>query len=217
MATNFPASLDTLTNPTSSDSLSSPSHSAQHANVNDAVEALQAKVGADSSAVTSSLDYKVAQLESDVAGFTSGKILQVIQTVKTDFFTSTSNSYVDVTGVSVSITPSSATSKVLVTVAGNTKISSATDNTYMNLVRDSTNIGQSTAGTLKNQTQFNHSNSTAACTPFIISFLDSPATTSATTYKLQIATSGASITSTIGGSSPYYGAITTITVMEVSA
>ena len=63
MATNFPASLDSLTNPTSSDSLNSPSHSAQHANVNDAVEALQAKVGVDSSAVTSSLDYKVAQLE----------------------------------------------------------------------------------------------------------------------------------------------------------
>jgi len=60
MATNFPASLDTLTNPTSSDSLSSPSHSAQHANVNDAVEALQAKVGADSSAVTTSHDYKIA-------------------------------------------------------------------------------------------------------------------------------------------------------------
>lgn len=64
MATNFPASLDTLTNPTSSDSLSSPSHSAQHANANDAIEALQAKVGVDSSAVTSSLDYKVAQLEA---------------------------------------------------------------------------------------------------------------------------------------------------------
>ena len=63
MTTNFPASLDSLTNPTSSDSLNSPSHSAQHANVNDAVEALQAKVGADSSAVTTSLDYKVAQLE----------------------------------------------------------------------------------------------------------------------------------------------------------
>ena len=69
MATNFPASLDALTNPTSSDSLSSPSHSAQHANVNDAVEALQAKVGADSSAVATSLDYKVAQLEGrDTAG-----------------------------------------------------------------------------------------------------------------------------------------------------
>lgn len=59
MATNFPGSLDTLTNPTSGDSLNSPSHSAQHANVNDAVEALQAKVGVDSSAVTTSLDYKV--------------------------------------------------------------------------------------------------------------------------------------------------------------
>ena len=64
MATNFPASLDSLTNPTSSDSLNSPSHSAQHANVNDAVEALQAKVGVDSSAVTTSHDYKIAQLES---------------------------------------------------------------------------------------------------------------------------------------------------------
>ena len=66
MATNFPASLDSLTNPTSSDSLNSPSHSAQHANVNDAVEALQAKVGVDSSAVSSSLDYKVADHASRI-------------------------------------------------------------------------------------------------------------------------------------------------------
>jgi len=64
MATNFPASLDSLTNPTSSDSLNSPSHSAQHANSNDAIEALQAKVGVDSSAVTSSLDYRVGRLET---------------------------------------------------------------------------------------------------------------------------------------------------------
>jgi hypothetical protein len=59
MATNFPASLDSLTNPSSSDSLNSPSHSAQHANSNDAIEALQAKVGADGSAVTSSHDYLI--------------------------------------------------------------------------------------------------------------------------------------------------------------
>jgi len=75
VATNFPASLDSLTNPTSSDSLNSPSHSAQHANSNDAIEALQAKVGVDSSAVTTSLDYKVAQLEA-LGGYTdySGSI-----------------------------------------------------------------------------------------------------------------------------------------------
>ena len=62
MATSFPSGLDSLTNPSSGDSLSSPSHSAQHANVNDAVEALQAKVGVDGSAVTSSLDYQLANI-----------------------------------------------------------------------------------------------------------------------------------------------------------
>lgn len=61
MATNFPTSLDALTNPIGSDTLASPDHAGQHANANDAIEALQAKVGVDSSAVTSSLDYKVAQ------------------------------------------------------------------------------------------------------------------------------------------------------------
>lgn len=64
MATNFPTSLDSLTNPSSGDPLSSPSHSVQHANANDAIEALQAKVGIDSSAETTSHDYKIAQLET---------------------------------------------------------------------------------------------------------------------------------------------------------
>jgi hypothetical protein len=64
MATNFPASLDTLTNPSATDTLDSPPHDEQHADANDAIEALQAKVGVDSSAVTTSLDYKIANLES---------------------------------------------------------------------------------------------------------------------------------------------------------
>lgn len=69
MATGFPTSLDALTNPTSSDTLDSATvpHAAQHANVNDAVEALQAKVGVDSSAVTTSLDYKINNPISDNA------------------------------------------------------------------------------------------------------------------------------------------------------
>jgi hypothetical protein len=45
MAINYPSSLDTFTNPTSTDSLNSPSHSDQHANANDAIEALEAKLG----------------------------------------------------------------------------------------------------------------------------------------------------------------------------
>jgi hypothetical protein len=62
MASNFPSSLDTFTNPSSSDAMDSVSvpHATQHSDLNDAVEALQAKVGADSSAVTTSHDYKIA-------------------------------------------------------------------------------------------------------------------------------------------------------------
>ncbi len=67
MATSFPQSLDALTNPTSTDSLTSPSHADQHADANDAIEALQAKVGANGSSVATSLDYKVNKpLNSDV-------------------------------------------------------------------------------------------------------------------------------------------------------
>ena len=65
MATNFPTSLDSLTNPTTGNPLSSPSHAGQHANANDAIEALEAKVGVNSSAVTTSHDYKIAQLEAN--------------------------------------------------------------------------------------------------------------------------------------------------------
>ena len=66
MASNFPSSLDSFTNPSSSDALDSVSvpHASQHSDLNDAVEALQAKVGADSSGVASSHDYKIAQLEA---------------------------------------------------------------------------------------------------------------------------------------------------------
>lgn len=62
MTTNFPSGLDSFTNPTATDAMDSVTvpHADQHADVNDAVEALQAKVGVDGSAVTSSLDYKVA-------------------------------------------------------------------------------------------------------------------------------------------------------------
>jgi hypothetical protein len=41
MPTNFPTSVDALTNPISNDSLNSPSHSLQHANANDAIEAIE--------------------------------------------------------------------------------------------------------------------------------------------------------------------------------
>ena len=45
MAISFPTSLDNFTNPTNTDPLNSPSHSVQHSDLNDAVEALESKLG----------------------------------------------------------------------------------------------------------------------------------------------------------------------------
>lgn len=64
MATNFPNNLDELINPNGTDQLSAPSHSEQHANANDAIEALQVKVGIDGSADEDSLTYKINNIVS---------------------------------------------------------------------------------------------------------------------------------------------------------
>jgi hypothetical protein len=54
-----------------------------------------------------------------IAGITTGKILQVLSTIKTDTFTVASATYTAVTGLNVTITPSSASSKILVMVQAN--------------------------------------------------------------------------------------------------
>lgn len=62
MSIQFPTDLDNFANPIATDRLNSGDptlkHATQHANANDAIEALEAKVGKDGSAVTTSLDYK---------------------------------------------------------------------------------------------------------------------------------------------------------------
>ena len=160
----------------------------------------------------------------------NGKILQVVQTVKTDtasITSSSTNTFVDLTGLTVSITPSSASSKVLVTVSAS--VTQSTGMLHMMLVRDSTNIvvggsdGSRLSSTMSSRFDsspytFNN-NITAA-----YSFLDSPNTTSATTYKLQ-GTLGSTYSGTIfvnrvpaTGDLGYAARTTsTITVMEVAA
>ena len=59
---NFPTSLDTLSNPSAWDSQLTTSHSSQHTDLNNIVEALEAKVWVNWSAVTTSLDYKTTRL-----------------------------------------------------------------------------------------------------------------------------------------------------------
>ena len=120
---------------------------------------------------------------SSVSG--AGIILQVVQTSKTDDFSTTSTSFTDVTGFSASITPSSTSSKVLVMVSSNTSTSGG-NNAQMKLVRGSTDIfigdADSSHSQAAAQSRINDTNSSLTLT---FNFLDSPSTTSATTYKLQ--------------------------------
>lgn len=62
MTTIFPGGLDSFINPTATNTLNNPSHSGQHDNINDAMLAVQAKVGVNQSSVTTSLDYLVSHL-----------------------------------------------------------------------------------------------------------------------------------------------------------
>ncbi len=69
MAITFPTTLDALTNPVSTDPQSSPDHATQHSNENDAIEALEVKVGVDASAVVTSHDYLLSKAKNDVGNY----------------------------------------------------------------------------------------------------------------------------------------------------
>ena len=206
MATNFPTSLDSLTNPTSSDSLNSPSHSVQHSNSNDAIEALQAKVGADSSAVATSHDYKIAQLEAAA----TGKILQVVTATYSTVETTTSATYVD-TSLTASITPSSATSKVLA-IASVNQVTSRNSATSTGSAHLAIERGGSQLITSKLRYFDSDTVNRALGAQQTLVYVDSPATTSATTYPVQHKNGDSGTTSSF-----FEDQVGTLTLMEVSA
>ena len=69
MASNFPTSLDSFTDPTSASPLNSPSHAGQHQNINDAVEKVEVKLGIGASPASSALNKQV--LTANGSGSTS--------------------------------------------------------------------------------------------------------------------------------------------------
>jgi hypothetical protein len=113
-----------------------------------------------------------------------GKVLQVVQTVKTDTASTSSQSFVDVPGMSVTLTPMATSSKVLVLVqfSGNNSAHGS-----IKLLRGSTDIfiGDAGSGSATRTTFQASSNSVWDVQNFSATYLDSPNTTSATTYKLQ--------------------------------
>ena len=114
-----------------------------------------------------------------------GKIAQVLSATKTDTFSTTSATYVDVTGLSVAITPAATSSKiyVMVTISG-----SGQSGFKYRIVRGTTGISVGTGsmsnripttggGSNRNYNELSNPSS---------NFLDSPSTSSAVTYKVQV-------------------------------
>ena len=142
------------------------------------------------------------------AKLSSGKVLQVVQTVFTGAKSTTSTSLTDVSGASVSITPISTSNKILVLVnANDVQKSNADVFGTIALLRGSTEIAQ-----LGGQIGFTGSSNYNNVGSVSGTYLDSPSTTSSTTFKLQFKTSGG--TFFINTNS---GTESMITVMEISA
>ena len=121
-------------------------------------------------------------LEIDAWTPPAGTALQVVSVTKTDVSSTTSTTYVDVAGLSVSITPVSASSTIL--ILANISFGSSADGAVQ-VVRGSTPIAVGTTGSAMNSL----GQSAAASVNFVqstsISHLDSPNTALSTTYKVQ--------------------------------
>ena len=158
--------------------------------------------------------------------YAPGHVIQVLQTTKTDKVSTTSATAVDVTGLSLNITPQATSSKILVSCSLNW---GGSNNVYggVLLKRDSTTLSPSTAAT-GNQitTTFgiggDNENFQYKTHMATYQFLDTPNTTSSTTYKVQVLSSYNSETFTINAPNNDADDVyivkgtSTITVMEIA-
>ena len=136
-----------------------------------------------------------------------GKVLQVVAATYSTQTTSSSSTYAD-TGLTATITPTSATSKILVLLTQNGVRKDNNNDVGIRLFRGASNIAQVSASAADTNSTARNEVGTVA-----ISYLDSPATTSATTYKTQFATSGNSGTIYVQVSS----ATSSIVLLEIGA
>jgi hypothetical protein len=156
----------------------------------------------------------------DAAG--AGIGTNTVQTVLADTFSTSSSSYVDLTGLAVTITPSVDTAKVLLMVSVNH--SNAANNTInLGLKRGTTELivptspGSRTVAWSANRQNFTGASNLMTVQNFV--FLDSPATDTATTYQVTISTGGTVFvnrSTTDDNNSGFPRGVSTITAIEVT-
>ena len=162
------------------------------------------------------------------AGVGAGKILQVVSTTKTDTYTASvaAGATTTVTGLTASITPTSASSTVLVLAQINAVVHNAgAQSVVAVLTRGGTAICIGDANPSNGRgTSSSAGADTEGINSIPVVFLDSPATTSATTYGIEIGhTVAASVniyvnrTVSASTNSDVWRTTSTITVLEVGA
>ena len=182
--------------------------------------------GNDGMVLTSAGAGQPPAFEAIAAG---GKIGQVVSETKTSTFSSTSDTMTDISGLAVAITPSASNSKVLVMVNFNVSIDLDDRYCVFRLVRGSTVLsvgggdGSRTVGSVAH-VRVSGDGAANAIAEYSINFLDSPSTTSTTTYKMQGLAQSADnpafrLNMSGADSNAAYGfrLASTITVMEVLA
>tara|TARA_R110000772_G_C13104667_1_gene420093 strand:+ start:23 stop:565 length:543 start_codon:yes stop_codon:yes gene_type:complete len=118
----------------------------------------------------------------------AGSVLQVVEGGRLTRVTHASTSYGDV-GVSTAITPSATSSKIFIILTGTLSNGNASNHAFIRLFRGDTEIGSGTGGTNTAHRAFMgmlQSDQNYPFNGFGQTFLDSPSTTSATTYKIQV-------------------------------
>lgn len=164
-------------------------------------------------------------LPTGAAGF--GKVLQVVSTTKTSVFSTTSTSYTSVTGLSASITPSSASSKVWVVAsftlngdgsAGDGIFARLTGGNAASFIGDTLGSREPAAAGAVIFTNLRDQS-----LPVTLVYLDSPATTSSVSYGVEVKNENATSTIRVGQSGrniddPAFATVpSSITVMEIGA
>jgi len=126
------------------------------------------------------------------ARMAAGTILQVVQTVKKDTFTSASTSYVNVTGLSATITPRSTASKILILaqISGSSNGGSGHAAGFRITGGNATTFVGNAAGSRTRAVYSLTASNTTSTMIGQISFLDAPATASAVTYQVQLICGG---------------------------
>jgi len=159
----------------------------------------------------------------------AGSVLQVASTILPTTFSMSGASFVQITGLTASITPTSATSKILVQVSlGRVAINPALGGTVaFQLIRGSTVIGAGTPSGSQLATSFVvfcSSNGNYVSGGFAYQYLDSPSSTSSLTYGLQMLGESSaacyinrSYTGGTGSTTYEAASASTITVMEIAA